>query len=187
MSDSTSQIRADIEQTRRELGGDVDALADKVTPSKIVHRQTDKVKDAIGSVKDRVMGAADDARAGVAGAGSSASDSLSDVKAKAEGNPIAVGLIAFGVGMLVSSLIPASSKEKEAAAELKVRAQPVVDQVTEVAKDVGTNLKQPAQDAAEAVKDSASDAVETVKSEAGTAADEVKDQAQRARDNVNGS
>ncbi|TFD05905.1 DUF3618 domain-containing protein [Cryobacterium sp. TMT1-2-2] len=40
------QIRSDIERTRRELGGDVDALADKVTPSKIIQRQTDKVKSA---------------------------------------------------------------------------------------------------------------------------------------------
>ena len=46
MTDSPDQIRAEIEKTRRELGGDVDALADKVSPSKIVDRQTDKVKHA---------------------------------------------------------------------------------------------------------------------------------------------
>ncbi|MFM9921297.1 DUF3618 domain-containing protein [Lacisediminihabitans sp. H27-G8] len=187
MSDSTEQIRANIEQTRRELGGDVDALADKVTPSKIVHRQTDKLKGAIGTVKDRVMGAADDARTSASGAGSAAHDGLSEVKAKAEGNPLAVGLIAFGVGMLVASLIPASSKEKDAAAELKDRAEPLVDEVTEVAKEVGGSLKQPAQDAAEAVKNSASEAVETVKSDASTAADEVTTHAQQARDNISGT
>ena len=65
MSDSPDAIRADIEQTRRELGSDVDALADKVSPSKIVDRQTDKVKQAFGSVRDRVMGAADDAGSAV--------------------------------------------------------------------------------------------------------------------------
>ena len=65
MSDSPEAIRADIEQTRRELGSDVDALADKVSPSKIVDRQTDKVKQAFGSVRDRVMGAADDAGSAV--------------------------------------------------------------------------------------------------------------------------
>ena len=48
MSDSPDAIRADIEQTRRELGSDVDALADKVSPSKIVDRQTDKVKQPSG-------------------------------------------------------------------------------------------------------------------------------------------
>ena len=54
------EIRADIERTRAELGQDVDALADKVTPSKIAERQTRKVRRALTSVKDRVMGVASD-------------------------------------------------------------------------------------------------------------------------------
>ncbi|MCS5735223.1 DUF3618 domain-containing protein [Herbiconiux daphne] len=191
MSDSPEQIRADIERTRRELGGDVDALADKVTPSKIVHRQTDKVKGAVGSVKDKVFGVADDVTSQVAGSGSSAAGAVSDaagtVKAKAEGNPLAVGLIAFGVGLLAASLIPASTKEKEVASNLKEQAQPLVEQVTDAAKEVGQNLKEPAQDAAAAVKDAATGAVDNVKAEAGSAAGEVKDQAQQAKDSVQGS
>ena len=101
MTDSPDQIRADIEKTRRELGGDVDALADKVSPSKIVDRQTDKVKHAFGSVRDKVMGAADDTGTAISDAGSSVAEHVGDAKdkvvAKAEGNPLAVGLIAFGV------------------------------------------------------------------------------------------
>jgi len=45
------------------------------------------------------------------------------VAAKAEGNPLAVGLIAFGVGLLAASLIPASTKEKELASSIKDSAQ----------------------------------------------------------------
>jgi gas vesicle protein len=175
MSDSPEQIRADIEHTRRELGGDVDALADKVTPSKIVGRQTDKVKDAVGSVKDRVFGAAD-------GAKDTAAATAGTVAAKAEGNPLAVGLIAFGVGLLAASLIPASSKEKELASSIKEQAQPLVEQVTDAAKEVGQNLKEPARDAAHAVQDAAADAVDTVKSEAGSAVDDADHQAQTAHD-----
>lgn len=39
MTDDPDAIRAEIENTRRSLSGDVDALADKVTPSKIADRQ----------------------------------------------------------------------------------------------------------------------------------------------------
>src|SRR5688572_23304978 len=99
MTDSPDVIRADIERTREELGADVDALADKVTPSKIVGRQTDKVRGAMGSLRDRVMGVADDAGTAASdaahGAARGAADVARDVKAKAEGNPLAVGLIAF--------------------------------------------------------------------------------------------
>ncbi len=190
MTDSPDQIRAEIEKTRRELGGDVDALADKVSPSKIVDRQTDKVKQAFGSVRDKVMGAADDTGAAISDAGSSVAEHVGDAKdkvvAKAEGNPLAVGLIAFGVGLLAASLIPASAKEKKVAAEVKDQAQPLIDEVADVAKDIGANLKEPAQQAATAVKDAAADSVETVKEDAQYAVADVKDQAEHARQNVSG-
>ncbi|MGD8194573.1 DUF3618 domain-containing protein [Herbiconiux sp. P18] len=190
MSDSPEQIRAEIERTRRELGGDVDALADKVTPSKIVGRQTDRVRGAVGSVRDRVMGAAGDVSDSVADRGAAARDGVSGatekVAAKAEGNPLAVGLIAFGVGLLAASLIPASTKEKDAASTLKDQAQPLVEQVTDAAREVGQNLKEPTRDAASAVKEAATGAVDSVTSEAGSAADEVKSQAQKSGNDVAG-
>lgn len=195
MSDSPEAIRANIESTRRELGMDVDALADKVTPSKIVGRQTDKVRGALGSVRDRVMGAADDAGSSIHGAGSSLKGTGSDVVsgvsdaghqavAKAQGNPLAVGLIAFGAGLLLSSLIPASSKEKDLAASVKDQAQPLIDEATSVAKDVGQQLKEPAQEAVAAVKDTATDAASNVKDAATGAAENVGDRARDARENV---
>ncbi|KZX21443.1 DUF3618 domain-containing protein [Rathayibacter tanaceti] len=168
------EIRADIERTRSELGGDVDALAEKVSPSAIAQRQTDKVKSAVGSVRDRVMGSAHDA-----------SDSLSSgagsAKSTAEGNPFAVGLIAFGAGLLVASLIPATSGEKEAASRVKEQVQPVVDTVTDAAKEAAGELREPAQQAFAAVKDSATDAAQNVKEAGSSAAGEVQDSAREAK------
>lgn len=184
MTDSPDEIRAEIERTRAELGSDVDALADKVNPSKIVDRQVDKVRGAFGSVRDRLFGAADDAGSSLSDAGAQVGDVKDRVVAKAEGSPLGVGLIAFGVGLLVASLIPASSKEKDLAATVKDQAQPLVDQVTDVAKEVGEHLKEPAQAAATSVKESVQDSVATVKEEAQSAATEVKDQAQHARENI---
>ena len=188
MTDSPDRIRADIERTRQELGGDVDALADKVTPSKIMERQTDKLKGAFGSMRDKVMGTADDMGTALSGAGSTAVGGVGEVKdrvvAKAEGNPLAVGLIAFGAGLLVASLITASAKEKEIASDVKEKAQPLLDEAGEVAKEVGEHLKEPAQDAATAIKDSAVDSMETVKEEAAAATSEVTDQAQQAREHL---
>lgn len=184
MSDSPDAIRADIERTQRDLGGNVDALADKVDPSKIVDRQADKVKHAFGSVKDRIMGADDSDSSSMA---DGVSDAKDRVVAKAQGSPLAVGLIAFGVGLAVASLFPASRVEKDAASNVKEQAQPLIDQATEAAKEVGEHLKEPAQDAAAAVKDAAADAVETVKADGEDAAETVTDRAQDARANVSDS
>jgi gas vesicle protein len=185
MTNNPDEIRADIEATRRDLGSDVDALADKVTPSKIAQRQTRKVRSAFSSVKDRVMGAADDAKGSASSAASSAGDTIADAGhtavAKAQGNPLAVGLIAFGVGWLAASLIPASEKEKELGSSVKEAAQPLVQKVTDTAKEMADDLREPAQDAVNAVKDSATDAVQSVKGEASSAVGDVKDQAGEAK------
>ena len=66
------EIRADIERTRGELGSDVDALADKVSPSSIAHRQSEKVKGRFQDVRESVMGAAQSARSSASGSASGA-------------------------------------------------------------------------------------------------------------------
>ncbi len=67
------------------------------------------------------------------------------MRRKAQGNPLAAGVIAFGLGMLVSSLIPSSEKEREAVSQLQDNLEPVKEKAAEVAKDMAENLKQPAQ------------------------------------------
>jgi gas vesicle protein len=188
MTDDPDAIRADIEATRRDLSGNVDALADKVTPSKIAHRQAERVKGAIRSVTDRVMGPRD---SGVHSAGTSIGDSISDagraVVDKAEGNPIAVGLIAFGIGWLAASLVPATDTEREIASNVKDAAQPLLHQAAETAKQVASDLQQPAKDAVSSVADSAKDAAATVKAEATVSAQTVADDAEDARHAVSDS
>ena len=196
MSENPDAIRSDIEATRARLGTNVDAVADKVTPSNIVHRQTDKVKDAVFGVKEKIMGAADHAAGSVhaghrtaAGshlgdAGHAIGDAPPQVKAKTQGNPLAAGLIAFGAGMLLSSLIPASEKEREAADALKTAAEPLTTELTEAAKDMAQGLKEPAQEAMENVKATATDAAEHLKTEGQYAAADVKDSATDAKDHV---
>ena len=199
MSENPDVIRADIEATRARLGTNVDAVADKVTPSHIVQRQTDKVKenvkDAVFGVKEKVMGAADhtadnvhsaagSAGAHVSDAGSAVAAAPTQLKAKTQGNPLAAGLIAFGAGLLVSSLIPASQKEREAADALKTAAEPLTTELTDAAKHVAEGLKEPAQEAMENVKATAADATQHVKAEGQTAVADVKDRTAEAKDNV---
>ncbi len=195
MSENPDAIRADIEETRRRLGSNVDAVADKVTPSHIVQRQTDKMKDAVSGVKDRVMGAADSmtdkvqsgtgsASDGVSRAGSAVGEAPQKLTAKAQGNPIAAGLIAFGAGLLAASLIPASEKERVAADNIKTAAEPLTAQVTDTAKEMAQGLKEPAQEAMENVKATATEAAQNVKQEGQGAAGDVKSKATDAQDNV---
>jgi gas vesicle protein len=193
------EIRADIERTRNALSNDVDAMAEKVTPSKVAHRQADKVRDAVGGVKDRIMGSAEDTGAQLSGHASHAKDSLrsaaggasdaaqqapQQLKRKTQGNPLAAGVIALGVGWLAASLLPATGKEQQLVSRLEEKAQPVLEDVKDQARSVAEELKEPAQQAAQTVKDSATDSVETVKSEGQAQKDDVVDSAKGSADDV---
>ncbi|GGE96737.1 DUF3618 domain-containing protein [Mycetocola zhadangensis] len=181
MTNNPEAIRQEIEETRRELGNDVDALADKVSPSSIAHRQTEKVKGFGRKVKDNVMGVADNATSHLSDAASHVGDKASHVGnmpssavSKAKGNPVAVGVIAFGIGLLAASLIPASSKERQFAQTAKDKAAPLVDDLKETAKGFAEDLKEPAKEAAESVKGAAAEAVSNVKDDAKSQSDDIR-------------
>ena len=143
------------------------------------------VSDRASSAKDAVGDAAYTAKDTVSERASEARDAVRDapgrLKRRAQGNPLAAGVIAFGLGMLVSSLIPSSEKEREAVSQLQ---EPVKEKAAEVAKDIGEGLKPAAQEAAESVKTTAQEGVESVKQEGQSAAADVKDQAQSSKETV---
>ena len=188
MSNDPEQIRREIERTRSDLSDNVNALGDKVNPGSIAKRQVGRVRGAATSVKDAVLGSAADATDSgqrVAGnVGDAVADAPTAVARKAQGSPIAAGLIAFGAGLLVSSLLPASRVEQQAAEAVKDTAQPLVDDLTDTAKEVAENLKEPAQQAIGEVKATTTDAVDTVREDATSAATDVKDHAADAKDTV---
>lgn len=195
MSQDPDQIRADIERTRTNLSSDVDALADSVNPRNVARRQVDKVSGAATTVREKVMGSASSATDQVGSAASSVGDAASTVGDKAgevpakarattQGNPLAAGLVAFGAGLIVASLLPASQKEQRAAVAVKEKAEPLTQEVTSVAKESAEHLKQPAQDAAQSVKDTAQDAAATVKEESTSAAQDVRSDALDATQSV---
>src|SRR3954452_23639275 len=204
-------IRRQIEDTRRELSYDVDALNEKVNPARVVDRRVSAAKGRMTNLKEKVMGSAQDttsqahgmasnAAGSVQGAASSAADSVSSAAStavgavqqapdtivrQAQGNPLAAGLIAFGVGWLVSSLLPASEQEKKLAqpAESAVREHKdaLLEPAKQAAQEMGEQLKPAAQDAVESVKSTAQDAASTVKDEGQSAVQDVQGQAQQSK------
>ena len=66
-SNDPDAIRRQIEATQRELSYDVDALNEKVNPARVVDRRVTAAKGRITSVKEKVMGSAQNARSSVMG------------------------------------------------------------------------------------------------------------------------
>jgi uncharacterized protein YjbJ (UPF0337 family) len=198
-SSDPDEIRAEIEQTRAQLSEDVDRLGESAAPKNVARRQVDRAKEAAVSLKDSitdsVMGKADDVGTGLSDAqgalsdrAASAKDTLSGVpdstRARTRGNPLAAGLIAFGAGLLISSLIPSSQKEQEAVGRLQEKAEPLKEQISQAASDLAAGLKEPTQQAVDSVKETATQAADNVKAEGSGAAGDVRQQVQDSKENV---
>lgn len=197
MSNNPDDIRADIDRTRAALGRDVDALAEKTDPAKVVDRQTDKIRSKWTQLRESVMGSADDhpyssdgnstmddAREMADEAGQRVKHAPDEIKQRTRGNPLAAGVIALGAGWLIGSLLPASKPEQDLAATAKEKAEPAIEEAKSVAKDMGETLQPQAKEAAESVTDSARSGMENVKSEGQHHASEIKDDAQHAAKDV---
>ncbi|WP_232548608.1 DUF3618 domain-containing protein [Propioniciclava soli] len=197
MSQSPEEIRREIERTRAQLSDNVNALGDSAKPTNLAREQVDRVKDKANDLKTRVFGDPNDpwdegAAGGVghqlADARDQAVDAVQDaprqLKQRTQGNPLAAGLIAFGLGALIGGLIPASRIEKDAALQVKDAAEPVVDQAKQMANEARDHLQPMAQEAADSVKFVAQDAGEQVKADAEAARDDVQAQAQSSADAV---
>jgi len=206
MAQSPEEIRREIERTREDLGETMQAIGERVSPGRIVHRRKERVRNRFTSVREAVMGSAQDAYGAAGGRVSSASDSARQAargmaettgsmvdqvreapelaRRQTQGNPLAAGVIAFGGGVLLASLLPPSEREQQAAQALTERLEPVKEHAREAAEEVKAGVTDAASQAAEQVKQQASQAAESVKGEAQAAAQDVKSQGQSSAEAV---
>jgi hypothetical protein len=200
-SSDPDAIRRQIEDTRRELSYDVDALNEKVNPSRVVDRRMTAAKGRMTSMKERVMGS--DTGSSAQHLASDASNSVQDMASnaagavqqapqtlthQARGNPLAAGMIAFGVGWLVSSLMPVSEKERalaqQAEAVVREHKDTLLQPAQQAGQEMAEQLRPAAQQAVDEVRATAQDAAATVKDEGQSAVQDVQGQAQESKDAV---
>ncbi|GIJ27401.1 hypothetical protein Vqi01_25630 [Micromonospora qiuiae] len=203
MTTDPDEIRSDIEITRTRLSSDVDVLTDKVDPRRIADRKMHETRGRLSAIKDRIMGSASHAggtgRAKtssaahqVATAGSQAKQTVETLPQKqreaTQGNPLAAGLIAFGLGALISSLLPPSEPERRAAGQAKSKvaehSEDIKQQMNTTAHQMQDSLRQPAQEAAGAVKDRAAKGASSVREQGQSAAGDLRGQAEETRENI---
>ena len=184
---STDELSRDIERSRARLSRDVDELGDKVSPSQAMARQKQAARSRLTSMKDKVMGSVHGAvssvgsTAGSVGSsvGGTASQAVHGIESRTEGNPLAAGVIAFGAGMLASSMFPASQAEQRVTQQgmdvAREHAQPVMDEARSMAQDMGAELKETAREGAQEVKATAQDSAQSLKEEGRDSAQHMKD------------
>lgn len=132
----------------------------------IVQQAREGASDVAGNVRD------------------AAADAPRQLRRKTQGAPLALGLVAFGLGGVVAALMPASDTERRAASAVKEQAAPLVEEAKTVAQEAVENVRPAAEEAVASVQDTAKSGVETVREDARSSTETVKQDAQRAKDDV---
>lgn len=188
MGQTADEVRQEIERSRDDLGQTLDAIGDRVSPAKIIERRKESVRGSMTSLKNKVMGTAQSGKEATANTVGSLQDGIHSgvemgmqaphkVAEETQGNPLAAGLIAFGVGALAATLIPESRTEAD---QINKAVEPVRQELTTAGREVAEELKTSAQEGAEAVKDKVATSAEEVKSEAQRAVIDVSSEAKES-------
>lgn len=183
----TEELRREIAARRDDIGRDLEVIGDRVSPGRMADRTKERTRRRVNGLRERVMGPVDSARTTFGDAGSSLSSAASTagdrdpagaVAERVEGSPIAMGLVAFGIGFVAGSVLPASRSERQAARRLEPAVAQAAHTAADAARDVGEHLAPAVQDEVDAVKEEAQQAVGNVteksKEEAGALRDEVR-------------
>ena len=156
MGQDPEAIREQIEQTREEMSGTVEALGHKAD---VKGRAKSAISDKTDALKSKVTGATPDRGEVKQGA--------KQAVGVAQENPLGLAIGSLAVGFVAGMLIPSTSAEDE-------KLGPVADQVKEQAKQTGQEAvergKSVAQEAAQSAK-------ETVQESGQQQAQELKESA----------
>ena len=199
MADRTEELREDIERQRQNIGYTVDQIQNRVSPGRITARGRYRLRRWLIDSKDKVMGndqsdypwerwsrdlsqKAGDMSDRAADAVSEARDALSEtpdkLRQKTQGNPLAVGLIAFGGGMLAGALLPETRVEGRAMRQAEPALAGAASEAGLIARDIADDVKENTGISVEQVKEKALEAADNVKEEAREAVERTKEAAQ---------
>jgi ElaB/YqjD/DUF883 family membrane-anchored ribosome-binding protein len=173
MGQDTEELKRDIEDTRSEMTDTLDAIGDRMSPSRIVQRRKNRMTASVHDLRDRVMGTASDAATGTTDAIKHTPDAIAS---GTQGAPLVAGAIAFGAGFLVASVFSPTEAEKRASATVMEKLEPAKEQLMDSAREVADHLKEPVKEAAQDIKATAGDSAESIKSTTRDAAETTKSQ-----------
>jgi hypothetical protein len=168
----------------------LEAIGDRLSPERVVERRKAALGQGFKRMRDSVMGSpsyvepasqrlresAHDVRDAARSAADKVQHAPDAVAEQTRGNPIAAGIVAFGVGMLVATAFPKTRTEQQLVESARPTLDRAKDELRETGRELGSDVKQHAQDAAEQVKSAGAEAAQNVKEEARSSAQRVTDE-----------
>jgi uncharacterized protein YjbJ (UPF0337 family) len=161
--DQRTELKREIEDRRSEISRTVDQMENRVNPGHVAARQTYRIRRAVTEWRDKIMGS-DQTQGGLKNVIGEVTDTVStapdQVMARTRGNPLAAGVIAFGAGALIASLLPETPAERKLAATLQPGVHEATSRLTEAGRNIADDLKGDVRAGVENIRESAASAAQ---------------------------
>jgi ElaB/YqjD/DUF883 family membrane-anchored ribosome-binding protein len=184
MGQTTDELRREAAARRADISRDLDAIGEKVSPGRALERRKAAARRRWHGMREAVMGSAEETTSSARGTLEHTGQRVAEVPEMArhqvQGNPLAAGLIAFGAGLLVASLLPPSSREQDLARYAEGSLERAADQARESGQEVIADLRDDTRDAVEQVREVAGDAASAVTEQARDSAAHTGEEAKRS-------
>jgi hypothetical protein len=178
MDQTTEGLKRDIESNRVAMTGTLEAIGDRVSPGRVIERRRNRMVMWVRDTKDKVMGTAEDLTSSVGDRAQQLGDAphaaADSMRSGTRGTPLVAGGIAFGVGVLLGSVLPASDSERRLGQQVRQAIEPVEGELREMGREMADHMREPVQDAVETVKESAQDKAQELKASAVQGAEQVQ-------------
>jgi hypothetical protein len=153
------ELEADIVHTREDMSTALDLVGDQMSPKQVVKGSTRRLTKWFESARDGIMGTVSDVEGRVAEQGRQVSGALASQN---EGNPLAAGIIAFGVGLLVGSVLRPTKVEQQGLSAIADKADPAIGEAMQAAAELGHEVQRSTVQAASQVGEALKDASQAV-------------------------
>ena len=169
MAQRADELAADITHTCEDMSGALDAVGDRLSPTQLVKRGTHRFRHGVQSAREGIMGSPSEAD-GAVGQGT-------DERADARGNPLAAGMVSFGIGLLVGSLLRPTKVEQQGLSAIADVAEPAFDAAMQAASELGHGVQESTENAAKKVGEVLTDVGQEL-------ADQTQKSASEARETI---
>ena len=148
MGQTADQLEVDVARTREDMSNTLDAIGEQMSPKLMVRRSSHRMWHWLKSAREGVMGIGSETYGqvaqnmhGLGGGDGQSALSPAAVADRAQGNPLAAGIISFGFGLLVGSLLPATEVERRAASAIADQVEPAIGSAMQAASEVAQGVQ----------------------------------------------
>ena len=180
MGTTEAQLRNEAAMQRSRMNETLEAIGDRISPERMVERRKAAIGQRFTNAKDKVMGSPQyvepmtrrfsDAGQSTASAAQGAAERVQHapemIADQARGNPLVAGLVSFGVGVLVATIMPKTRTEERLVQQSTPQLQHAAEEMKDAGREIASQAKDHAQQAAQEVKSTSAGAAEQLKEQA---------------------